>query len=358
MTPALAARIQSAPDAGIMRRVLIVIATTAAALTVAIVTAWVYWLISVQSVSAATDRWIASMLESGYDINIGRRSFRGFPHTAEVILDEVEALGSDHILPWTWSISRVRVSRTLSGPNNLRIRPSGIQTIVYEFDEELHAIRLGAARWIMTVATELSGTKTIRTELARFVWAPEGEKPTSAREIELALRLPVSNGAIPKGTQINLKIVEAKLPAARTFGTVLETLEAATEVAVAVPAGDPWSALLAWSGNDGFLAIKSGTLKWGALDTQQIRGNLGLDEKLRPLANLAGEFHGFRETLYALNAANRISDWRLQEFLFSLRAAEEAGRSSLMRTLSFNGGTAMIDATSVGRVPKLLPETE
>lgn len=339
-----------------MRRLLTLLGLAAGIAILATTGGWIYWLISAQAASAAVDNWVEAMLKSGYDINIDRQRFDGFPRSVDVVLDGFEMSGKDHYVPWTWTISRVRVSHALLGNRAIRIRPSGIQTIVYTLDDERRIIRLGAARWSTVVETDPEGGAALIVDLAGFVWAPEGQKPVTIGQIRADVLLPVGDAAIPRGTQVTLRIEDIELPEEeRALGNTVEAFEATAEFITPVPAGNPWQALEAWTGIRGRVWVSDGLLKWGALEADGMSGRIAVDERLRPEAELKMQFHGYADLAEAFFEAGKISATRRRDILLVLEQAANENRTVFEYPLTLRGGSVLINGMFLGNVRQIIP---
>lgn len=355
MTHAPVVTTPNAHNNGDMRRLLTAIGLAAGFATLAGAGGGIYWLISVQTSAAAVDRWIDAMLASGYDINVAQQRFDGFPRNVDVVLDGFEVSGRNHSFPWTWTIPRVRISHSLTDSRITKIRPSGVQTIVYSDNDERKTIRLGSTRLVMAVVHSPEGGVEATVDVAGFVWAPEKQKSVTIGRLHADVLMPEDDGAIPRGTHVFLNIQDVELPGKRAFGNSLKTLKMAVEFQVAVPAGNPWQALEHWFENDGIAELSDGSLKWGALEVAGIVGNVGVDYQLRPEANLTGQFRNFADTVEDLFVAQRITARRRDDILSVLKLAHNRDRTEFEYPFIIQGGSALIDGTRVGQVPRFLP---
>ena len=338
-----------------MRRFLISGIAVAALAILATGGLWMYWLISAQELAAAVDEWVGGMLASGYDVNIDRKRFAGFPASVDIVLDGVELAGADHYMPWTWSVSRVRVTRGLFGQGPAFVRPSGVQTIEVIDDEIRKRIRFGAARWAIEIAQVATGGASLNIEWDGFVLAPEDQAPVSIESVRANFVLPDGDGAIPRGTHGAVSIRGAQLPGDPTLGNRIESFEGEIEFLVSVQSGDPWRALSGWTESNGTVRITNGAIDWGPIHASAITGRMGIDHQMRPEAQLSGQFAQFADAVEVFFQANRMSSRRRDEILFVMGMPQNRDRTVFEYAVEFRGGAALIDGTMVGRVWSLLP---
>ena len=338
-----------------MRRILIPGGAVAALALLATGGVWLYWLISAQQLSAAVDEWVGGMLASGYNVNVERRRFDGFPASVDVVLDGVELAGADHYLPWTWSVSRVRVTRALFRQGPAFVRPSGVQTIEVLEDEIRKRIRFGAARWVMRIAPAPGGGVSVNVEWDGFVLAPEDQPSVNIESVRANFLLPEGDEAIPRGTRGSVSIHGAELPGDRTLGNRIESFEGDIEFLVGVQSGDPWAALSGWTESNGTVRITNGSIDWGPIHASAITGRMGIDRQMRPEAQLSGQFAHFDDAVETFYRANRISSRRRDEILFVMAMPHNRDRTAFEYPVEFRGGAAMIDGSMVGQVWSFLP---
>lgn len=268
----------------------------------------VYWFRLAAGVRAGIEGWAMDRRARGEVVEYRDLRVTGFPGRLRVEI-ATPVIGRVSAEPaWRWSGPSITARVAPWEPRRATIRLDGAHRLETVVDGQARTVRADAGRALLEVLTDRDGRvrdSALRASGVTATVAQTGET-ASAAELELVVR-PWRPGSAAAGIDLALALTELIVPTRpdNPLGPEIGRLVGEAALTGPLPLDGTEAAARAWRDAGGRLDIRFLRLDWGALELTA-SGDVTLDQRLQPRAELDGRLRGWNGIFGALVAEGRM----------------------------------------------------
>ena len=340
-----------------MRRIWIGLGAVLVVLGAGDTAAW-YW--ATGRLTKGFAAWEQARRAEGWTVQSGPPQPTGWPLSASVdvprfALSFVPRAGEPRV---SWRAARLIVGVRAEAPDQLRLRPLGVQSVAlggdavvaYRADFLLATIPLEAGTRVGTVTVLARGLHSLDPAAGGAIGSARlllrWDETAAAHRTAASLRVDVRAVRLPAGVRWPLG---RRVAAFALHGTLDGPLP---------PPGDPAARARAWQHSDGRLVLHHMDLRWGPLSAS-LEARLGLDATLQPTGTGQAMVSGYAQALDTLAANGALpNDAALAgKAMLSVMATPQGDHGTpgeITLPLTLEGGVLSLRGVPLLRLPPLV----